>query len=145
MLKAIVFSAVLIALASEDAPACTCVPPTVEEARRHADAIFLGTVKSVTFLEPNSPGSRVIVEFSVDRVWKGPVTKEFQMRSIVETTFCEGFFREDLVVGKQLLVFANRVLSGLRYTYSTNICTLTGPPDRYANTVRQLGEAKPPK
>ena len=55
MLKAIVFSAVLIALASENAPACTCVPPTVEEARRVMRIRnFLGTVKSVTFLEPNN-------------------------------------------------------------------------------------------
>ena len=123
---------------------CTCVPPTVKEARDRADAVFLGTIKSLTFLEPRNPGSRVTVEFEVTRVWKGPVTKKFEMRSIVETSFCEGFFRNDLVVGNQLLVFANRELDGLRYSYSTNICTLTGPPERFGKTLELLGGGRPP-
>jgi hypothetical protein len=70
--------------------------------------------------------------------------KHFEMRSIIETSMCEGFFRQDLVTGKKLLVFAYRALSGLHYSYSTDICTYTGPPDRYGNNLAALGEGKPP-
>jgi hypothetical protein len=141
----IVVLILMIAFGTGEAVACSCLPPTVVDARRRADIVFVGTVKAVTFLEPHTRGSRVIVTFDINRVWKGRVTKQFEMRSIVETTFCEGFFEDDLKVGKELLVFGNRVLSGLRYTYTTNICTLTGPADRQASTVEQLGESKPPQ
>ncbi len=144
MSRAIPFAIFLAIFSAGTGFACTCLPPTVKEARHRADAIFLGTITTVTFVEPPNPGSRVIVKFEVSRVWKGPVTKQFEMRSIVEAGFCEGFFREDLVVGKQLLVFANRVVDGVHVSYSTNICTLTGPPERYNKTLQQLGQGRPP-
>jgi hypothetical protein len=146
MSRSLGFAFFLIALSTsvQATFACTCIPPTVKEARDRADAVFLATIKSVTYLEPGSPGSRVTVEFEATRVWKGPVTKQFEMRGIVETSFCEGFFKDDLVVGKQLLVFANRVLDGLKYSYSTNICTLTGPPERFGKTLEVLGEGRTP-
>lgn len=134
----------MLGVGIEAAFACSCLTPTIKEARHRADGVFLGTIKTVTFLEPLNPGSRVAVEFEVSRVWKGPVTKQFEMRSLVETTLCEGFFRNDLVVGKQLLVFANRVLDGLRFSYSTNICTRTGPPERYGKSLQLLGEGRLP-
>ncbi len=144
MSRLVVFVTLLLVWGTMGALACSCTQPTVEEAVHRADAVFLGTIKTLTFAEPNNPGSRVIVVFEVSRVWKGRVTKTFEMRSIVETTFCEGFFRSDLLVGKQLLVFANRVRTGLRMVYSTNICSLTGPPDRHGNTLQVLGESKLP-
>jgi len=66
------------------------------------------------------------------------------MESIFETTFCEGFYRSDLGVGKELLVFANRARSGLRYVYTTNICTLTGLSEKRRDTIQELGQAKEP-
>ena len=138
----------ILSMRTEVASACSCRTPTVNEARNRADAVFLGTITSVTLHSPLNPGSRVTVQFDVSRVWKGPVTKHFEMRSIVETTFCEGFFKDDLVVGNQLLVFANRTLDGLKSSYSTDICTLTGPPERlgktFGKTLELLGEGKAP-
>ena len=145
MLRQAALLALLIASGIQQLLACSCIPPTVEDARSRADAVFLGAVKKVRVLEPNNPGSKVIVEFTVSRVWKGKVTKEFEMRSVLETSFCEGFFKDDLVVGKQLLVFANRTRSGFIYSYSTNICTPTGPPERYGNTLAALGQGKVPE
>jgi hypothetical protein len=122
---------------------CTCLPKTVKQARNQADAVFLGTIRSVTFLEPQNPISDVTVEFKVTRIWKGAITKRFVMRSMVGA-FCDGFYRTDLVVGKQLVVFANRVLDGPTSRYSTSICTFTGPPSRYGKTLEQLGEGRLP-
>ena len=144
MSRLVVFVTLLLVWGTTGAFACSCRPPTVEEAVHRADVVFLGTIKTLAFAEPNNRGSRVIVVFEVSRVWKGQVTRTFEMRSIVETTFCEGFFRIDLVVGKQLLVFANRVRAGLKMVYSTNICTFTGHPDRYGNTLQMLGASRLP-
>jgi hypothetical protein len=141
--------AFLIGLGAREAAACSCDQAPVEDAVRQADAVFLGTITDVTFLKPDflgfwadNSGSRVIVHFAVSRVWKGPVTRRFEMQTIVETTFCEGFYKADLVVGKKLLVFAYRSRMGLISSYSTNICTPTGPPGRYGDTLQKLGEPK---
>lgn len=143
MSRVVVLAALLLVLGANEALACSCVQPTVEEAVRRADAVFLGTIKTLTFAE--NPSSRVVVEFEVSRVWKGRVTRKFEMQSKVESFDCEGFFRSDLFVAKELLVFANR---GQRLfqknTYSTTICTLTGPPERYGNTLKMLGESRLP-
>jgi hypothetical protein len=144
-MKAGVGLLLLLALAVGEAVACTCIPPSTETAREQADAIFLGKITSLRILEPNNPGSRVIVDFQVSAVWKGIVPEHFQMESIIETSFCEGFFRSDLVLGKELLVFANRARSGLRYIYTTNICTLTGLAERRQDTIKELGHGKAPK
>jgi hypothetical protein len=93
----------------------------------------------------NNPGSRVIVDFQVSAVWKGHIQGHFRMDSIIETTFCEGFYRSDLGLGKELLVFANRARSGLRYVYTTNICTLTGLAERRRDTLQELGHGEAPK
>ena len=121
---------------------CTCLPLTVKQARNQADAVFLGTIRSVTFLEPRNPISDANVEFEVTRIWKGAITKSFVMRSVVGA-FCDGFYRGDLVVGKQLLVFANRIANGPA-RYSAGICTYTGAPSRSGKTLEQLGEGRLP-
>ena len=143
-MKAGVGLLLLLALAAGDAVACTCFPPSTQTAREQADAVFLGKITSLKILEPNNAGSRVIVDFQVSAVWKARVQEHFRMESIIETSFCEGFYRSDLGVGKELLVFANRARSGLRYVYTTNICTLTGLAESRRDTIQELGQAKEP-
>lgn len=135
----------LLVLAAGQAAACTCSPPSTRTAREHADAVFLGKITSLKILASSDPGSRVIVDFQVSAVWKGRVPEHFRMDSIIETTFCEGFLRSDLQLGKELLVFANRVRSGFRYVYTTDICTLTGLAERRRDTLQELGHAEAPK
>ena len=73
------------------------------------------------------------------------VPTDLEHRVQVESFDCEGFLGSDLFAGKQLLVFANRgQRSFQKNTYSTNICTLTGPPERYGNTLKILGEGRLP-
>ena len=69
MSRVVVLAALLLVLGANEVLACSCVQPTVEEAVRRADAVFLGTIKTLTFAE--NPSSRVVVEFEVSRVWKG--------------------------------------------------------------------------
>lgn len=134
------FFALFLVSSAGSALACSCQPPSVDEAVHQADAVFMGTIKTVTFAGPSNGGSQGTVVFEVNRVWKGHVTRNFDMPSLVAMTACEGFFRQDLVVGKQLLVFAKRSRVGLNLVCLTNICSLTGPPDRYGNTLQVLGE-----
>ncbi len=127
---------VLLIMGANAAKACSCSLPPVRSAYVWADAVFLGTVKKVDLLDPGKQGSRVIVTFAVERVWKGQqVTKTFEMWSIIETSFCEGFSSDQAVVGKRLLVFSNRTKEG----YSTNICTLTGEQRYRQKEIKELG------
>jgi hypothetical protein len=144
-MKAVVGLLLLFALTAGKGLACTCIPPSTRTAREQADAVFLGKITSLRILSPNNPGSRVIVDFQVSSVWKGRVPEHFRMESIIETTFCEGFHRTDLGLGKELLVFATRVRSGLRYVYTTNMCTLTGLSERSRDILQELGQGEAPK
>src|SRR5262249_45226119 len=135
----------LFALTAGEVLACSCITPSTQAAREEADAVFLGKITSLEIVSLNNPGSRVIVDFQVSSVWKGSVPEHFRMDSIISTSFCEGFSRSDLGLGKELVVFANRVRSGLVYVYTTNICTLTGLADRRRKTLQELGRGEAPK
>ena len=139
LLRGACFSLVYLVAGVSSAVACDCFLPTTQEALHRAHAVFMGTIDQVTFLDPKDPGSRVIVKFKVARVWKGLVARDFEMRSIVETSMCEGFYRDDLVVGKKLLVFAHRSEMDSIKTYSTNICTLTGSVEIRRENIKELG------
>jgi hypothetical protein len=144
--RSILLVLILFTLLESAGLACTCLPSSVQDGLRQADVVFRGTIKSVSFLEPNDPGSRVVVEFEVSRVWKGNLKSRFKMHSVVETSFCEGFYRNWLVKGKELVVYAFRGspwLSGRGYT--TNICTRTGPVADRKEDLEQLGEGRLPK
>lgn len=133
MLRIAAFLALITASAIQQSFACSCIQPTVEDARSRADAVFLGTVKKVTVLQSNNPGSKVLVEFTVSRVWKGKLTKEVEMQSMLETSSCEGFLKDDLVVGKQLLVFAHRTRFGIQVLILHKHLYI----DRTAGTIRK--------
>jgi hypothetical protein len=92
--------------AMPDARACTCHRPDVAQAKNRADVVFAGTVEDVTVVdEPKSWEPRIIVRFKVDRVWKGPVEREFTMHSHFESSSCAGFFRALAKPGESLLVY----------------------------------------
>ena len=89
--------------------ACSCIPVTsAASARDRADAVFLGKVKDVEKQggETNSWNEqRVIVTLTVERVWKGPVTREFVLPSVMNGASCDGYSWKE---GERLLVFATK-------------------------------------
>ena len=96
-------SACLLVLVSMSARAmqCDCVDIGVQRLTHVSDIVFRGTV-----VEFRGSGDDRIVIFDVSRVWKGRVTKRFEMLAI--ETPCIGFVPRSLRVGNELLVFASR-------------------------------------
>jgi hypothetical protein len=62
------------------AASAECVGFPLRHVADHADVVFSGTVTSLVALEPAWP-YRAVVTFQADRVWKGPVTERFVIRS----------------------------------------------------------------
>jgi hypothetical protein len=99
-------SLIVLAFLSHTAWGCTCASQSVKDAKKSADVVFAGRVISVTYVDSEKEWEpRVVAEFAVERVWKGPVTKTFVMHTNFESSSCAGFFREVLVVGEDLLVY----------------------------------------
>jgi hypothetical protein len=96
VLRTLILATMLTTWGTTGAIACSCIMPTTEAALHRADAVFLGTIKHVSYSDPQDRGSKIIVEFEVTRVWKGPVTKKFEMHSIVERVFVKGFTKKTL-------------------------------------------------
>ena len=99
-------AAVYILFGASTALACTCSELSVRDARKNADVAFAGKVESVTAIDPLTDWEpRLIVQFRVARVWKGPVDATFEMHTSYESSSCGGFPRELLSGNKTLLVY----------------------------------------
>lgn len=129
-------SAALLSAVLTPRPAfsCTCVqPPSMDAALDAVDVAFRGTLVKRS-------GKAAI--FRVERVWKGDVGGNFEIEWRVENGDCNGFRREALRIGADLLVFAKRGSGGV---YRTNICYPTKPVTEAAEELRALGPGEPPK
>lgn len=84
--------------------ACDCIVLPARQARNYAEIVFQGTVTG--FRHPDSGETRVV--FHVSRVWKGPVTTDFEMLA-VQGVDCMSFSAGLLKVGNELLVYAHRI------------------------------------
>jgi hypothetical protein len=95
--------------------ACTCAPPTEEEAWSKADIVFSGRV---TYAGPE-PGTRYAYKLDVQTVWKGVVGPT--------VTFTGGKTSCDYEFGKGLtyLVYANYSPTSNDFIY-TSLCSGTG-------------------
>ena len=102
-----VWCAVLfLLLAPQCAYACTCRPMGIAESKRDADVVFAGTVTGVDVVDTETNWEpRIVVTFSVARVWKGAVGQTFQMHTSYEASSCGGFPREMAQPGSTLLVY----------------------------------------
>lgn len=134
----------LAAIVGTRALACNCSQPSIDQGLRRADAVFQGTVRNVSFIDPKNPVPQVVVEFDVSQVWKGHVTRQFEIYSKGEEFSCEASFQKIFVVGQELIIYAS--LSSPRFLgiYSTNICSRTSPLVDGKLDLRQLGEGHPP-
>jgi hypothetical protein len=79
---------------------------SVRRAKRNADIVFAGRVEEITTVDSKGIREpRIIIRFSVARVWKGPVTSSFEMHTNREFSSCAGFYREFLEPGRTLIVY----------------------------------------
>ena len=96
-----------LALGAQRVESCTCGYQSVKAARYAADAVFAGKVEEVIVVDDaKTYEPRIIVRFSVGRVWKGNVPAQFTMHTYLEFSSCRGFFDELVEPGLELLVFA---------------------------------------
>jgi hypothetical protein len=167
----------LLALgAAPDADACSCgdKDPDVGRQKDGADAVFAGRIVDIQYVEAiEIHNPRVIVRFKVDRVWKGPVGRDFVMHTAMGGGICAGISGEKLKVGETLIVYATG-MPGVRWkqttlvdprmpgyhvrpelietvkddatVYGTSVCTRTklASDPRAGKDLRELGESREP-
>jgi hypothetical protein len=131
----------LLALAArpEPAAACSCaMPPAPIEALERASAVFRGRV---TAIEPPALGPSVRLgmtrsaRFAVDTAWRGPVTPEMTVATMLDTAACGYPF----AVGQDYLVYADAAADALIVT----ICSRTRPTDEAQADLSALGPGNP--
>jgi len=123
---------VFLAATTTYATACTCAVQSTRQRLGNADSVFRGELVGHRF------GQAV---FRVRERWKGEVGVQFSVDWHEFTPDCRGFAEEDLKIGKDLLVFANRSSLG---TYETSVCAGTGSIAESGAALADLGPGQPP-
>lgn len=128
-LRMIALAAVLAGLLSaEVALACTCAPPPgPQESLAASDAVFTGTVVSVT----PAPGNNQVV-LRVEGVYKGAKCGEVTIVTASDEAACGYTFQ----VGTSYLVYADKQKGKL----STNLCSRTKPTSTASEDLTALGQ-----
>jgi hypothetical protein len=129
--RMIALAAVLAGLVSAEAAlACTCAPPPgPQESLTSSDAVFTGTVVSVT----PSGGSNQVV-FQVESVYKNAKCGQVTIVTALDEAACGYTFQ----VGTSYLVYASRQQGKL----STGICSRTQPTSSASGDLTALGQPK---
>lgn len=140
----------LVLIFSPQAHACDCTGPRGKAAVKASAVAFRGTVTKVEYLDPDTDRSepRIIVTFSVSRVWKGAPRREIVLHTIYNKYSCAGFGFEK---GKEYLVFAYfneaetaRKSGRAKKTLGTNICNGTNLIQHAEDDLREIGEGRKP-
>jgi len=137
-LKLLVFSSLVALLIATSAIACTCMPTAgPEKELEQADAVFAGKVSSSKRHNGARPFDDVEVEFVVERVWKGQVTKRFRIFTGSSSDSCGYRFKKN----RTYLVYAyGKVDEGLQ----TGICSRTRRLKDAHQDLNVLGEGRRP-
>lgn len=133
--------------------ACTCGKiPSVTQAKREADVVFLGEAvsseykKDTAFPDRKDADEELTIRFEVERWWKGKntasvvlYTEQYQSADFsISVSTCA--FTFDL--GKHYVVYARRAEDGkLRATY----CSRTSEVQNAEEDLKQLGKGIKPK
>ena len=129
------------------AEACSCgTPPTPERALREADLVFRGRVTNITPVlqsgsTTESSSDPMVVEFEVNRVWKGAGKARVSLWTARSEESCGYPFE----VGREYFVYSTQ---GLRKpadnvpTLTTGLCTRTALIEGAEEDVTALGEGK---
>ena len=111
---------------------------STRKAKRHADVVFRGRI--VEFRDTGSGWRKVV--FDVDRRWKGDVHRRFEIPAVIESSACIGFYKGQLQIGNELVVFAEKVRGTA--DYRTDICSGTSLA-RASRDLARLGPGRPPE
>lgn len=141
-----------LSFGSSQALACSCLSnPRAKEALKASQVAFRGTVINVDYLDEDTPVSepRIVVTFSVSRVWKGPVRRSIVLHTVYNKTTCQGYYFKK---GEEYLVFAypneefmaNKFLPA-KNTLGTNYCNGTTGIDVADDYLREMGKGRKPK
>jgi hypothetical protein len=118
--------------------ACDCARLPVKDARLAAEIIFRGTVVNIH----ESPEHFPVATFKVTRVWKGNVSRTFEMLAFREDAGCIGFL-PTVEIGADFLIYARR-LDRNAPDYLPLPCQ-TDLISRAGDQLRKLGSGKEPK
>ena len=116
--------------------ACSCTP-SVEDSYGDADYVFLGRLRGRTWWIWGD------AEFSVAKVWKRPADERIVPGERLNVEWrrgggdCNGFWPEDLLVGRDLVVFAKRGADG---QLRTSICYPTRLASKAVEVITRLRE-----
>lgn len=128
------------------AQACNCREPKVQFKKDHSDVVFRGTIielrdsdKAAGISAGWGRDTKKIAVFRVSRVWKGEVGQTFEMPAVEETSMCLGFWPNALMLGADLLIYADRSqVLGREDEYYTSICGFHKSA-RGSKDLRKLG------
>jgi len=134
---------------SDTAFACTCRQPHLPcEAYGQAEAIFIGTVKELSWIEEEEKiddliikRQRLVFRFSVDQAFRGVNGAQVPIITGLGGGDCGYSFK----IGEQYLVYASRDYRK-KEMFSTSICTRTRPvrnADEDLEYIRGLSKASP--
>ena len=131
--------------------ACSCVGPRGKAAVKASLVAFRGTVTAINYVDPDTAQTepRIIVTFSVSRVWKGSPGRVIVLHTIFNKYSCAGFYFKK---GKEYLVFAyrNKQHMAKRFpsaqnTLGTDICNGTNLTEHAGEDLREMGKGRKPK
>ena len=128
---------------------CGCLAIDGQEAFKKADVVFRGTVTDIHEAKHDligavlEPPKRVAV-IQVDRVWKGAVSKIFELplQATSRNQPCASWEYEVFSVGNEVLVYAHR--SQTSGEYVTGNCSHTGLVKDSGGDIKHLGLGKSP-
>jgi hypothetical protein len=132
-LRIILLAACCLPLACEDALACLCKPLTPGEARKRAEAVFVGTVLESS-KELTQGGFEWRVRLSVEQSWKGADGDEVII--YVSNDDCSVAFEK----GKRYLVYARRQEGRGRLV--TDVCSRTRLAEVGSDDLQKLGAGR---
>ena len=141
----------LMFIFSSKAIACDCTGPRGKAAVKASFVAFRGIVTKVEYLDPDTAQSepRIIVTFSVSRVWKGLVRSEVVLHTIYNKYSCAGFYFQK---GKEYLVFAYpneedmaKKFPLAKKSLGTNICNGTNLIELAKDDLREIGKGRKPR
>ena len=127
---ALVFASLLVGLICQPAYAFKCKEPgTPRQELEKAAAVFIGTATKI-----NEESSYKIIEFKVEKSWKGPTTKSITVRT------GKHLYGYRFTTGKKYLVYAYG-----EGELETSRCGRTKSKESATMDLKELGEGKAPE
>jgi hypothetical protein len=119
-----ILTVLLVACATLDARACSCLPPgDVPEAFDLADAVFSGEVIRVAIVDGDDSFSLLRLDIAVIESWKGVTTQNVSVYTASDSAAC-GL---SIGPGRQAVFYAHHSRStDFRYDWTVSLCSRTG-------------------